>query len=64
MTGPANDPLDSPLLPFALLGEGAHVRAPRCCGQPMADDGNCGQGCCDDYCCAVCGKAVRVEWPD
>jgi hypothetical protein len=38
--------------------------APRCCGQPMADDGDCGMGCCDDYRCEKCGYRCRVEWPD
>lgn len=38
--------------------------APECCGQKMEDDGDCGQGCCDDYKCAKCGYKHRVEWPD
>ncbi len=41
-----------------------HVTAPRCCGQRMADDGDCGQGCCDDYRCETCGYRCRAEWPD
>ncbi len=40
------------------------VTRPSCCGQPMTDDGDCGHGCCDDYRCDVCGKSIRVEWPD
>jgi len=26
--------------------------------------GDCGQGCCDDYRCKLCGHVFRVEWPD
>ena len=37
---------------------------PMCCGVKMADDGDCGMGCCDDYKCRTCGHTVRVEWPD
>ena len=40
------------------------VMGPRCCGQDMADDGGCSQGCCDDFKCEVCGYKVRIEWPD
>ncbi len=41
-----------------------NTMAPRCCGQPMKDDGECDVGCCDDYRCEICSKRVRVEWPD
>jgi hypothetical protein len=41
-----------------------HVKGPQCCGNPMADDGGCSSGCCDDYKCAICGHTVRTEWPD
>ncbi len=37
---------------------------PQCCGVPMADDGSCGEGCCNDYKCEKCGHSVRIEWPD
>lgn len=40
------------------------VTGPWHCGQPMDDDGGCSEGCCDDYKCGVCGKRIRVEWPD
>ena len=40
------------------------VLSPTCCGAKMLDDGDCGQGCCDDYRCPTCGRKVRVEWPD
>lgn len=48
----------------ALINPDGSVRGPRCCGQPMADDGGCSTGCCDDFKCDVCGKTLRVEWPD
>lgn len=48
----------------AQILENGHVRGPRCCGVPMTDDGDCGQGCCDDYRCETCGYKCRVEWPD
>lgn len=40
------------------------VTGPQCCGEKMVDDGDCGQGCCDDYRCETCGHTVRIEWPD
>lgn len=48
----------------AQISENGSVTRPQCHGQPMADAGDCGQGCCDDYRCGVCGYKVRVEWPD
>lgn len=48
----------------AQILENGHVRGPQCCGEYMADNGDCGQGCCDDYKCAKCGYKCRVEWPD
>lgn len=48
----------------AQILDNGSVTGPRCCGQPMNDDGDCGQGCCDDYKCTVCGYRCRVEWPD
>ena len=48
----------------AQISEDGKVTAPRCCYQPMADNGGCAEGCCDDYKCEVCGKSIRVEWPD
>lgn len=46
-----------------INGDGTCI-GPKCCGEKMADDGDCGQGCCDDYKCNVCGYRTRVEWPD
>lgn len=40
------------------------IIGPQCCGEPMADDGGCSAGCCDDYKCQKCGHRVRIEWPD
>ncbi|RTM07442.1 MAG: hypothetical protein EKK31_11830 [Hyphomicrobiales bacterium] len=48
----------------AQILENGSVRGPRCCGAPMADDGGCSEGCCDDYRCETCGHTVRIEWPD
>lgn len=50
-------------VPARILEDGK-VLGPRCCGQRMDDDGDCGIGCCDDYKCAKCGYTTRVEWPD
>lgn len=41
-----------------------NVIGPKCCGQAMADDGGCSEGCCDDFRCLICGYEVRIEWPD
>lgn len=49
--------------PAQVLPNGS-VTGPRCCGQKMADDGGCSDGCCDDYKCSTCGHTVRIEWPD
>lgn len=49
--------------PAQVHADGSFSR-PRCCGQPMTDDGGCSEGCCDDYKCEQCGHTVRVEWPD
>lgn len=49
--------------PARVMDDGS-VRGPKCCGQPMADDGGCSDGCCDDYRCEACGHRVRIEWPD
>ena len=40
------------------------VRAPMCCGQKMADDGECSEGCCDDWKCEKCSRLLRTEAPD
>lgn len=56
--------LDKALLAQSLTGDDGSIRAPACCGQPMADDGGCAEGCCDDYRCETCGERLRVEWPD
>lgn len=48
----------------AKINSNGSVSGPRCCGQPMTDDGGCIQGCCDDYKCDICGHEVRIEWPD
>ena len=48
----------------AKVLDGGSVQGPRCCGVPMADDGGCSEGCCDDYRCTACGYTVRIEWPD
>lgn len=48
----------------ARIEAGGICHGPECCGQKMADDGDCGQGCCDDYKCEKCGYTTRVEWPD
>lgn len=48
----------------AQVLENGHVKGPECCGQSMADDGGCSDGCCDDYRCSICGHTVRIEWPD
>lgn len=48
----------------ARILKNGRVVGPRCCGQRMADDGDCGQGCCDDYRCEACGFKTRIEWPD
>lgn len=49
--------------PAQVFNSGS-VTGPECCGQKMADDGDCGQGCCDDYRCGKCGYRCRVEWPN
>lgn len=48
----------------ARVTEDGKCYGPECCGQKMADDGDCGLGCCDDYKCEKCGYTTRVEWPD
>ncbi len=48
----------------AQILENGKVKGPQCCGEYMVDDGDCGQGCCDDYRCKTCGYTYRVEWPD
>ena len=45
----------------AKVNDDGSVSGPQCCGQEMADDGGCSQGCCDDYKCEVCGHTVRIE---
>lgn len=49
--------------PDVYPGNGT-MRAPMCCGQKMKDDGGCGDGCCDDWKCSVCGRRIRTEAPD
>lgn len=51
-------------VPAKIDSDTGKVTGPQCCGQPMADDGGCGTGCCDDYRCGTCDYTVRVEWPD
>lgn len=48
----------------AKINDDGSVSGPGCCHQLMEQDGGCREGCCDDYKCAVCGKRLRVEWPD
>ena len=57
-------PTENALLAHALTNNDGTVSGPTCCGQPMKDDGGCSEGCCDDYTCEVCGKSIRVGWPD
>lgn len=52
------------LLGHMLSDADGNVRAPHCCGKPMADDGGCSEGCCDDYKCSDCGKQLRVSYGD
>lgn len=47
-----------------VYGSDGIVRAPMCCGQEMADDGECSEGCCDDWKCLKCGRRLRTEAPD
>lgn len=47
----------------AIINADGGVTSPRCCHEPMKDDGGCAEGCCDDYKCEVCGKRIRIEWP-
>lgn len=56
--------LEKAALAHALTNEDGSVRSPTCCGQTMLGDGGCSQGCCDDFKCEVCGRTLRVEWPD
>lgn len=46
------------------MGKFDAPKAPVCCEQPMEDNGECSDGCCDDYKCKVCDKTIRVECPD
>lgn len=46
------------------ISEEGVVSAPWCCTGPMQDDGDCECGCCDDFICTICGRTVRIEWPD
>jgi len=55
---------ESAMLGVALTQPDGTVKGPTCCGQPMQDDGGCSEGCCDDYKCGICGKRIRIEWPD
>lgn len=56
--------LENMVLADNLTNADGTVSSPMCCGQPMKDDGGCGQGCCDDYRCEICGETIRIEWPD
>lgn len=56
--------LEKAMLAQSLVNEDGSVNTPQCCGKPMADDGGCSEGCCDDFKCSACGKRLRVEWPD
>jgi hypothetical protein len=49
-------------VPAQILDGGA-VKGPECCGTKMADNGECAEGCCDDFKCETCGHMVRIEWP-
>lgn len=56
--------LQKALLAQRLINEDGSVGRPSCCGVEMQDDGGCSEGCCDDFKCSICGKNLRVEWPD
>lgn len=56
--------LENAMLAERLTNADGSVSAPTCCGQTMVEAGGCGQGCCDDYRCAICGETIRIEWPD
>lgn len=58
------DELSNAILAQSLTNEDGSVSAPKCCGVRMADDGGCSEGCCDDFKCTVCGKTLRIAWPD
>ena len=48
----------------ATVDDKGNVTSPGCCNTPMKYNGGCSTGCCDDYKCEVCGKTIRIEWPD
>lgn len=56
--------LENALLAHNLTNKDGSVRAPKCCGVSMLDDGECSEGCCDDYLCSRCHKRLRIQWPD
>lgn len=56
--------MENAVLAQALTNADGSVRGPVCCGEDMADDGGCSEGCCDDFKCTVCGKRLRIAWPD
>lgn len=58
------DEMSNALLAHNLMNADGSVSAPKCCGVSMRDDGGCSDGCCDDYKCGVCGKRIRIAWPD
>jgi hypothetical protein len=46
-------------------GDGRASLPGRCCKQMQpVRDGECRDGCCEDYHCAACGKVWRYEFPD
>lgn len=46
------------------IGEEKPTICPKCKKESLVDDGDCGQGCCDDFKCIECGYRFRMEWPD
>ena len=55
---------ENALLAHTLTNADGSVSAPTCCGQKMTDVGGCSEGCCDDFKCSLCGKKLRIGWPD
>ena len=49
-----------------LYVHGIRVAYPLCpkCKTKMDDDGECSEGCCDDFKCPQCGYTVRIECAD
>lgn len=53
---------ESVILPGDPFAPNGIVTAPVCCGQPMADNGECAEGCCDKFKCGACGKRITLEY--